>query len=153
VFGLDSMSSNVGQPGTLFNDLGYHGPPSISAEPTGKEPTVKRTIARLLLLVLALSAIAVPAGARPDQVRGGDRQRVRIVDNRFRPRSISIPRGTRVRWVNRGNNPHTTTSNTDLWDSGTLSSGERFTRRFGRRGTFNYHCEIHPSMTATITVT
>lgn len=114
--------------------------------------TVKRAIARLLVLVLALSAIAFPAGARTDEARGGD-PRVRIVDNRFRPRDITIARGTRVRWVNRGNNPHTTTSNTDLWDSGTLSSGERFTRRFGRRGTFNYHCEIHPTMTATITVT
>lgn len=115
--------------------------------------TVKRAIARLLVLVLALSAIAVPAGARTDEARGGERVRVRIVDNRFSPRDITIARGTRVRWVNRGNNPHTTTSNTDLWDSGTLSSGERFTRRFGRRGTFNYHCEIHPTMTATITVT
>ena len=115
--------------------------------------TVKRAIARLLVLVLALSAIAVPAGARTDEARGGERVRGRIVDNRFSPRDITIARGTRVRWVNRGNNPHTTTSNTDLWDSGTLSSGERFTRRFGRRGTFNYHCEIHPTMTATITVT
>lgn len=115
--------------------------------------TVKRAIARLLVLVLALSAIAVPAGARTDEARGGERVRVRIVDNRFSPRDITIARGTQVRWVNRGNNPHTTTSNTDLWDSGTLSSGERFTRRFGRRGTFNYHCEIHPTMTATITVT
>ena len=115
--------------------------------------TVKRAIARLLVLVLALSAIAVPAGARTDEARGGERVRVRIVDNRFSPRDITIARGTRVRWVNRGNNPHTTTSNTNLWDSGTLSSGERFTRRFGRRGTFNYHCEIHPTMTATITVT
>jgi plastocyanin len=114
---------------------------------------VKRAIARLLVLVLALSAVAVPAGARTDQTLGAERVRVRIVDNRFRPRSITIPRGYRVRWVNRGNNPHTTTSNTGLWDSGTLSSGERFTRRFGRRGTFNYHCEIHASMTATITVT
>jgi plastocyanin len=114
---------------------------------------VKRAIARLLVLVLALSAIAVPAGARTDEARVGERVRVRIVDNRFRPRDITIARGTRVQWVNRGNNPHTTTSNTDLWDSGTLSSGERFTRRFGRRGTFRYHCEIHPVMTATITVT
>jgi plastocyanin len=114
---------------------------------------VKRVIARLLVLVLALSAIAVPAGAGTDETQGGGRVRVRIVDNRFRPRSITISRGTRVRWVNRGNNPHTTTSNNDTWDSGTLSPGERFSRRFGRRGTFNYHCEIHASMTGTITVT
>jgi plastocyanin len=113
---------------------------------------VKRSIATVLVLVLALTAISVPtAGA--DEPQGAERVRVRIVDNRFRPRNLTIQRGTRVRWVNRGSNSHTTTSNTGIWDSGTLSSGERFTRRFGRRGTFNYHCEIHPTMTATITVT
>ncbi len=58
-----------------------------------------------------------------------------------------------MRWRNRGNNNHTTTSNTGIWDSPTLSYGESYRRRFGQRGTFNYHCDIHPSMTATITVT
>jgi plastocyanin len=112
---------------------------------------MRRSIARMLLLVVALTAVAVPAVA--DEPLGVTRERVRIVDNRFRPRNITIERGTRVRWVNRGSNPHTSTSNRGLWDSGTLSPGERFTRRFGRRGTFRYHCEIHPSMTGTITVT
>jgi plastocyanin len=112
---------------------------------------MSRSIARMLVVVLALTSVSVPAVA--DEPLGGERVRVRIVDNRFRPRDITIERGTRVRWVNRGSNPHTTTSNTGLWDSGTLSSGERFTRRFGRRGTFRYHCEIHPSMTARIVVT
>src|SRR5262245_57302544 len=93
--------------------------------------TVKRSIARLLVLVLAASAIAVPAVARTQEPLGTERVRVRIVDNRFRPRNITIARGTRVRWVNQGGNPHTTTSNAGLWDSGTLSSGERYTRLFG----------------------
>jgi plastocyanin len=125
----------------------------MSADQEGA--TVKRVIARLLvlMLVLASSAIAVPAGAQTDEARGGGRVRVRIVDNRFRPRTITIERGTRVRWVNRGARNHTTTSNTGAWDSGTLVPDETFGRRFGRRGTFNYHCEIHPSMTGTITVT
>ena len=113
---------------------------------------MKRSIARVLVLVLALSATSVSLPAGADEPQGAGRVRVRIVDNRFRPRNLTIDRGTRVRWVNRGSNPHTTTSNRDIWDSGTLSSGERFTRRFGRRGTFRYHCEIHPVMTATITV-
>jgi plastocyanin len=112
---------------------------------------MRHSICRVLVFVLALTAISIPAAA--DEPLGATRVRVRIVDNRFRPRNITIERGTRVRWVNRGSNPHTTTSNTGLWDSGTLSSGERFTRRFGRRGTFRYHCEIHPTMTARIIVT
>jgi plastocyanin len=79
--------------------------------------------------------------------------RVRIVDNAFRPRNLSIARGTVVRWVNRGDRSHTTTSDRSIWDSGTLSPGDTFRRRFRRAGTFRYHCEIHTGMTATITVT
>ena len=70
----------------------------------------------------------------------------------FRPRNFSIRRGTVVRWVNRGDRSHTTTSDTSIWDSNILSPGDTFRRRFRRAGTFRYHCEIHAGMTATITV-
>lgn len=115
---------------------------------------MKRSAARMLAFVVALTTLAAPAEAGTDEALGTiPTVRVRIVDNRFRPISLTIERGTRVRWRNRGDNPHTTTSDTGIWDSGTLSTGEPFRRRFRRRGTFDYHCEIHPSMTATIIVT
>ena len=78
--------------------------------------------------------------------------RVRIIDFAFRPRNLTIARGTVVRWANRGARTHTTTSNTSLWNH-TLAPGETFRRRFRRRGSFAYHCTIHPQMTGTITVT
>ena len=115
---------------------------------------MKRLVIRSLAVALAFVVLAPEAGAleRRSQALGGP-VRVRIVDNRFRPRSLTIQRGTVVRWVNRGSRDHTSTSDTDLWSSGILSPDEAFRRRFRRRGTFAYHCEIHPSMTATITVT
>jgi len=75
-----------------------------------------------------------------------------MVDDRFRPRSLTVSRGTKVRWVNRGNHNHTTTSDNELWDSGLLSPGSSFARRFRTRGTFEYLCNVHPGMTGTITV-
>ncbi len=109
-------------------------------------------LAAAALLALPPAADAAPTERRP--VRGAIATvRIRMRDNVFRPRSVTIQRGTRVRWVNRGNNPHTTTSDRGLWDSGILEPGESFTRRFRRAGTFRYHCEIHPGMTATIVVT
>jgi len=113
-------------------------------------------------LVLAVAALlALPpavAGAAPTPDRAPVRGaiatvRIRMRDNVFRPRSVTIQRGTRVRWVSRGSNPHTTTSDTGLWDSGILSPGDAFSRRFRRAGTFRYHCEIHVGMTARIVVT
>ena len=112
------------------------------------------------ILVLAVLASMVPATAgdatprRHDGPQGAaEVVRIRIVDNRFRGGTITVDRGTVVKWVNKGSNLHTTTSDTRLWDSGDLSSGEVFRKKFRRAGTFPYHCEIHSSMTGTITVT
>ena len=117
---------------------------------------MKRPIVALVALVLAVLVLAPNTGALPrgDHTTGtASRQRVRIIDNRFRPSSVTIDRGTVVKWKNRGTRTHTTTSNTGLWDSGSLLPGDTFRRRFRRRGTFRYHCTIHTSMRGTITVT
>ena len=114
---------------------------------------MKRPLIVLVALVVAVVVLAPAAGARGDLVTGTTpRVRVRIVDNNFRPASISIERGTVVKWRNRGDNTHTTTSDDGLWDR-TLSPGESFKRKFRRRGTFSYHCSIHSNMLGTITVT
>lgn len=113
-----------------------------------------RTLAAALLAVALLAPVAGRAAAPARE--GGDtlgavlRVRVRMVDNRFRPRTLTIERGTRVKWVNRGSNHHTTTS--EAWDSGILSPGESFARRFGRAGEFSYRCTIHSTMRGTILV-
>jgi len=115
-----------------------------------------RTAVRSLAVPLALLCPVPPVEARErgNEPRGATLVvRVRIVDNAFRPRNLSIARGTVVRWVNRGDRSHTTTSDTSIWDSNTLSPGEAFRRRFRRMGSFDYHCAIHSGMTATITVT
>jgi plastocyanin len=113
-----------------------------------------------LLLVVALigasDAVATQAstatrGARLATPRA-TANRVKIVDFAFRPRAITVPRGTRVKWVNRGNASHTSTSNSGLWDSGLLSPGESFSRVFRRAGTFRYKCKIHPAMVGKVIV-
>jgi plastocyanin len=114
-----------------------------------------RSAIRCLAVALVLVVLTPPVGARErgTEPRGTTQiSRVRIIDNAFRPRNLTIARGTVVRWVNRGENSHTTTSNRDLWNSGTLSPGDTFRRRFRRTGTFRYHCSIHTGMTGTITV-
>jgi plastocyanin len=110
----------------------------------------------LPLLVLLLGAPLGAEAAQPDEQRQrAPVVRVRMLDrggnNRFRPATVTIDRGTRVRWVNVGNDDHTTTSNTGAWDRW-LDPGERFTRRFRTAGTFPYRCTIHPEMVGTVVV-
>lgn len=112
-------------------------------------------MSRRRLGVMAAAAVLVLIVGGP---ASGVSRTVRIKDgpglneNFFRPRRLVVERGTRVEWVNRGDRPHTTTSNRGLWNSDVLDPGEDFGRKFRRLGVFRYHCEIHSGMTGKIVV-
>ena len=78
---------------------------------------------------------------------------VSISNFTFQPQNLQIKVGTVVTWTNNDATAHTVTSDTSIFDSGTLTSGAKFTFTFAQAGTFTYHCNIHTSMTGTITVT
>jgi plastocyanin len=94
---------------------------------------------------LAISSINQTVGAE---------SAVQIRDNFFSPNQRNIAPNDSVRWVNQGNSPHTTTSNTGLWDSGTLNHGDAFSVTFSNVGSYPYFCQIHgQAMSGTINVT
>jgi plastocyanin len=75
----------------------------------------------------------------------------------FRHKTITVAVGTKVTWVNNDAAPHTTSAGTPsalsgVWRSGTLQQNGEFPFTFDEVGTFAYFCEIHPLMTATVTV-
>jgi plastocyanin len=122
-----------------------------------------RFVALFLLLLFAsgLAYVVVKAGTPlAEAANKGTFQRsaapnvtdVSIVDFAFNPQTISVTTGTTVRWTNTGSAPHTTTSDTGLWDSGTLDNGQQFSFTFNTSGTFTYFCAIHTSMTGTVNV-
>ena len=77
---------------------------------------------------------------------------VEISDYAFVPDTITIPVGTTVTWINRDHQTHTVTSDTDLFYSGGFASGAPFSHTFTERGTFGYHCGIHPMEHGTVIV-
>jgi len=77
---------------------------------------------------------------------------IEIKDFLFQPNKITINLGDTVKWTNKGQFPHTSTSDKGLWDSSTLSAGASFSRVFKKPGTFAYHCAIHPGMKGTVSV-
>jgi plastocyanin len=113
-------------------------------------------IAAALTLVTVASPATVAARDRTD--RGASHSAlastvtVKIVDFAFRPKKISIAKGTRVRWVNKDSVNHTTTANGGQWDSGSLGPGDAFSRTFKKAGTFRYHCSLHSSMVGKVVV-
>lgn len=70
----------------------------------------------------------------------------------FVPATITIPAGTEITWTNQDSASHTVTSESGLFDSGTLSKNGSFSYLFNQTGTFKYYCTIHPYMKGTVIV-
>jgi plastocyanin len=89
---------------------------------------------------------------------------VTISDNQYTSDTITIAKGTPVRWNNNGPSAHNVTSDDNLFNSGTLAgpgtdaygtptAGAQYTRVFSMEGTFGYHCGLHPGMNGAVIVT
>jgi plastocyanin len=77
---------------------------------------------------------------------------VAIAGFAFDPSSLTINVGDTVMWTNNDGASHTSSSDTGIWNSGTLMLGQTFSFTFNTAGTFPYHCGFHGFMTASITV-
>jgi plastocyanin len=77
---------------------------------------------------------------------------VDIINFTFSPANATINTGDSVTWTQRDTSAHTTTSDTGVWGSPSLSRNQTFSFTFSTAGSFPYHCAIHPSMTGGVTV-
>jgi plastocyanin len=101
------------------------------------------------LALLLAAAVAGPAGAAPAEAAGV----VIAQDFMFAPSAVTVKAGASVTWTNKDDEPHTIVSDTGLFRSGALDTGESFSFRFEHPGTYHYACSIHPRMVGTIVVT
>jgi plastocyanin len=101
-------------------------------------------------------AASTPASAPSPEAStgggGGAGNAVTIQNFSFGPATLDVAVGTTVTWTNKDSTNHTVTANDGSFDSKAISPGATFTQTFATAGTFAYHCSIHSTMTATITV-
>ena len=99
--------------------------------------------------------VAVPAvaeGAQPAEVGGAAAGgTVKMAGLAFAPGTLTVAKGATVVFDNDDTAPHTVTARSGGVDSGVLDPGRQF--RLTATGSFDYFCQIHPSMTARIAVT
>ncbi|MDQ2808711.1 MAG: cupredoxin domain-containing protein [Chloroflexota bacterium] len=77
---------------------------------------------------------------------------VKIVNYTFSPARLTVPVGSKVVWINQDNDVHTVTSDSGLFESGTMPKGRNFSRTFTAVGSYGYSCTFHPGMDGTIEV-
>ncbi|HEY7034177.1 MAG TPA: cupredoxin family copper-binding protein [Thermomicrobiales bacterium] len=108
-----------------------------------------RIVAALLLVAFA----GVISLGSTGTARAQDGASVDIVDFAFQSSSVTIEAGATVTWTNTGSATHTVTADDGTFDSGNIGSGGTYSFTFDTPGTYTYHCDIHPQMTAEIVVT
>jgi plastocyanin len=69
----------------------------------------------------------------------------------YSPDPLTISAGTTVTWTNKDSTTHTATSDTGVF-GGTLGPNAQFSTTFPNKGTFTYHCTIHPNMIGSVVV-
>lgn len=97
-------------------------------------------------LVCCLAAAATPqrvgGTARRAAARAAQTASVTIKNFAFEPKAITVKPGTTVTWTNTAGS-HTVTADNGSFDSGTLSNGQTYSRKFSKRGTYRYYCSFH----------
>jgi plastocyanin len=78
-------------------------------------------------------------------------ENVSIKGFKYKPGTINIDKGDRVVWTNFDSVKHTATRG-GSFTTGKIKPGKAVAVRFGAKGTYRYHCTLHPEMTGKIVV-
>jgi plastocyanin len=110
-----------------------------------------RRLLSVSAMVTVLLGSAIPSGgAAADSAPASTIVMAR--DFMFAPAALTVHAGSTVTWTNRDDEPHTVVSEAGLFRSAALDTGESFSFKFDRPGTYRYTCSIHPRMVGTIVV-
>lgn len=105
-----------------------------------------------LLLALGSWTAAVPAATAKHVVAVQPNQ-IEIRNFMFSPRTLTVPAGAKVVWINRDEEPHTVFSaGGQFAPSKALDTGDRYATTLSKPGTYVYYCTVHPFMTGTVIV-
>ena len=102
-----------------------------------------RLILLLTVLIVAVSAVSALASGKT----------VKVGDNYYGPKSLTVGRGTRVTWKWVGVLRHNVVVHTGpaAFNSKTQVRGT-FAHTFTKKGTYQLVCTVHPSMKMTVVV-
>jgi plastocyanin len=102
-----------------------------------------------LAAALLVSQAAPASETGPAEASGA--KTVVINHFKYHPHTLEIATGTKVVFSNAAAIAHTATD-TGVFNSGHIKPGHSFAVRFEQKGTFRYHCNIHPFMHGKIVV-
>jgi plastocyanin len=118
------------------------------ARPTPQKLALLLAAAAFVLALAGLSGTASAGEATAGTSRAAS---VDIANFAFHPPTLRIAKGGTVTFSNASKVTHTATRD-GSFDTGLIKPGKSVSVRFKQKGTFPYHCEIHPLMHGKIVV-
>lgn len=106
-----------------------------------------RNLSRPVIAVALALLLTVVLGA----TRASGAGRVSIDGFAYKPATLQVAKGTTVSFANDSNTTHTATRK-GSFTTGRIKPGKAVAIRFSQKGTFAYHCTIHPFMRGKIVV-
>ena len=97
-------------------------------------------------------ASAPAAGAACEVSSAAGEVTVAIADFAFSPADITATAGQSITFTNNDSAPHTATLDDDSCGTPNIAQGESNGLTFSTAGTYPFHCNVHPNMKGTITV-
>jgi plastocyanin len=85
-------------------------------------------------------------------VSGPGLNEVWIQGHAFNPDTITVAAGTTIKWTNKDVDSHTVTSDSAIFESGTIGNNGTYSHQFNTVGSFPYHCSIHTEMKGIVIV-
>lgn len=109
------------------------------------------------VLFVALALLNTMRGKEPETRESAParatKTEVLIGNFSFSPKTLTVPVGATVTWMNHDKVPHlVTTAGNQFQKSPVLKAGQSFSNTFATAGTYSYFCSIHPQMTGKIIV-
>jgi plastocyanin len=97
----------------------------------------------VLVLILVLAA-----GCKKEEKGSPGPNEIWLEYKAYNPSQMVVTPGTTVTFINKDNASHTVTSTSNIFDSGTVKSGNTWSYTFNDLGTFYFYCNYHSTNSA-----
>ena len=106
-----------------------------------------------ITVAVALALVGCAGTKTPSVVDTNAAANTITIDNfAFTTSAATYPVGTVITVTNNDATAHTLTADDSSFDTGNLNSGQSASITLSKAGTVGFHCDIHTSMTGSITV-
>lgn len=100
---------------------------------------------KIKLFFFSVILFFVFGGCKKNDIGNPGPNEVWLVYKAFNPTQLQVDSGATVTFTNKDNADHSVTSNSGLFDSGKIKSGNSFTYTFNTKGNYYFYCNYHSS--------